>query len=429
VRYLDSTLIFNKEFKVTHALFFAGIGMLFFILQHDLFWAKNYQEFGHIHSDVAIKVVAAGSMTRQIVYIFIAILFLVSFVQNKQRSLIINAFIGWFLILFFLWSICSISWSSDPLMTFRRLVVSFIIMFSALVMARQLSLFQIIFLTIFVCGLYLVTGIIMEISLGVFHPLKESYRFCGTIDPNIGSWSWALLLIGCYFLYKSGYKYKKTIAALFAVSLVFVLLSKTRTTVISLILALSFYSFLTKNKSRVFIAILIFAWLGCFSFFLLGDQLSNVLWNGILLGRDDTHINTLTGRVPVWIATLPYIKDRLFLGYGYNSFWNSLHVEEVSKIADWGGTAVTSALNGYIDLVLGVGIIGTILFIVFYIMTICRSIYLYFNTKNLYYAFIFVTLIYFALVSFTESPFYDTGFAGLILNTLICKISFCEKEL
>lgn len=72
-----------------------------------------------------------------------------------------------------------------------------------------------------------------------------------------------------------------------------------------------------------------------------------------LLGKDPT----LTGRTKIWTLALYSAMKRPLLGYGYHAFWNGLQGESANiSLADrW---IVPAAHNGFLDLWLGLGLIG-----------------------------------------------------------------------
>jgi O-antigen ligase len=78
-----------------------------------------------------------------------------------------------------------------------------------------------------------------------------------------------------------------------------------------------------------------------------------------LLGRD----TTLTGRTQVWSALLTAIAHRPLLGYGFSSFWTGLRGESLDLMIA-SGWVVPEAHNGYLELVLGLGPLGAILFVI-----------------------------------------------------------------
>jgi O-antigen ligase len=68
-----------------------------------------------------------------------------------------------------------------------------------------------------------------------------------------------------------------------------------------------------------------------------------------LLGRDET----LTGRTDVWAELLPSFEKRSILGYGFGGFWTPSTQEDAFGVKE--------AHNGYLDVCLGLGVVGALL--------------------------------------------------------------------
>jgi exopolysaccharide production protein ExoQ len=88
--------------------------------------------------------------------------------------------------------------------------------------------------------------------------------------------------------------------------------------------------------------------------------LSNVIITEVLniLGKDPT----LTGRSEIWSAVIASLGHHILLGGGYGTGWELVAEGVFLRI---GGT-MTHAHNGYLDLVLDVGIVGASITLAFY---------------------------------------------------------------
>jgi exopolysaccharide production protein ExoQ len=87
------------------------------------------------------------------------------------------------------------------------------------------------------------------------------------------------------------------------------------------------------------------------------------------LGRDAT----LTGRTYLWAAIWPAVLKHPILGYGYDTFWTGLQGEVLNtRIAV--GWLAEAADNGYLDLCLGLGVIGLGAFLAVFAVAFCRAI-------------------------------------------------------
>jgi len=70
---------------------------------------------------------------------------------------------------------------------------------------------------------------------------------------------------------------------------------------------------------------------------------------------------TLTGRTDIWAYLIPYAIDHIILGHGYGGFWTDAHRQASSSHAH----------NGYLDIILNLGLIG-LAFFTMYILQCCR---------------------------------------------------------
>lgn len=88
-----------------------------------------------------------------------------------------------------------------------------------------------------------------------------------------------------------------------------------------------------------------------------------------VLGKD----LTLTGRTDLWMTVLEMIRQRPWLGYGYQAFWNGLNGPSavVWRAEAW---QVPDAHNGFLDLLLQLGIVGMAVFLIGYFANLINSI-------------------------------------------------------
>jgi exopolysaccharide production protein ExoQ len=79
-----------------------------------------------------------------------------------------------------------------------------------------------------------------------------------------------------------------------------------------------------------------------------------------LIGKD----RTLTGRSSIWEVCKEVGDKRFILGYGYSTFWLTSSGDYIRRRCEW---EFYNAHNGYMELYLGLGIVGIILLFVFLI--------------------------------------------------------------
>ena len=135
--------------------------------------------------------------------------------------------------------------------------------------------------------------------------------------------------------------------------------SKSITSLIISAFALSIWSFmvtfLNRNKP-VFISLLVsFLILFVIGIWLYLTNNTEIVLS--ILGKD----LTLTGRTPIWEALLLYVRQSPWLGYGYGAVWLGRDFGIGSYISLPMNYYVVNAHNGYLDLLLEIGIIGVVL--------------------------------------------------------------------
>lgn len=77
-----------------------------------------------------------------------------------------------------------------------------------------------------------------------------------------------------------------------------------------------------------------------------------------LVGKD----TTLSGRWDVWVESLRAIRLKPILGFGYDSFWDPT-LSRTRYVWHMIGWAAPNAHSGYLELMLGVGAVGTLLYV------------------------------------------------------------------
>lgn len=135
--------------------------------------------------------------------------------------------------------------------------------------------------------------------------------------------------------------------------LLLLFLSQSGTSVLAAVLALSALAFgeiLRGRPKRLIIG----TWLGLIA---AGGIAFIVLTNAETLLELAGEDSTFTGRDRIWPSVIWRIKSNLLLGHGYDAFWR-----EGNTSMDWlwyeAGFEVFNAHNGWLEIALGVGILG-----------------------------------------------------------------------
>jgi exopolysaccharide production protein ExoQ len=116
-----------------------------------------------------------------------------------------------------------------------------------------------------------------------------------------------------------------------------------------------------------------------------------------LLGVDAS----LTGRVPIWITLIPFIKQRLLFGFGFGEvFWYSHYLEEFWKVAPW---KAGLAHSGYVESIVDTGVVGFFIWIVFLIEVGYLALRHFFTERTLYALIFFAWFVQVILNNVTEN--------------------------
>lgn len=162
----------------------------------------------------------------------------------------------------------------------------------------------------------------------------------------------------------------------------------------SFIPLLPFYK-TTKNNSKVTLKVAIFSLLLFLSFLFTSIILENLASIFSFFGKD----LSLTGRVPIWQGMLEISADRPLLGYGIgNAMWE-IPALVARTNQDWNAP---DSHNGFLELLVGLGLIGLILFILSYLNTLVKAIAQLRKTRNVQDIWLIQYLIILVLMNFSE---------------------------
>jgi O-antigen ligase len=99
--------------------------------------------------------------------------------------------------------------------------------------------------------------------------------------------------------------------------------------------------------------------------------MSSRLGHALLLGRAEDP-STLTGRTPFWENDLlPYFVKSPITGYGYDSFWTPDRVERIAPARGW---FFPDSHNSLIEVTLGLGLVGLVLYLAVFAIALYVSV-------------------------------------------------------
>jgi O-antigen ligase len=178
--------------------------------------------------------------------------------------------------------------------------------------------------------------------------------------------------------------------------------SKTALAILLVLLALiPIYRFLRSQDIFIIPFLLtIFLSISCLVVWLIGSA-DKIL---AVVGKDIT----LSGRTIIWTAIIDKIQERLWLGYGYVSFWQGIYGESQDVVKGYGTTYIPPhSHNGFLELALALGLLGVICFILTLITTTRRALLVALWTNSNQYLWPLMYLSFLLIYNLMESTLVE----------------------
>jgi exopolysaccharide production protein ExoQ len=161
-----------------------------------------------------------------------------------------------------------------------------------------------------------------------------------------------------------------------------------------------------------------------FSVMLLGGGFAVMWYMGnsetllAALGKDPT----LTGRTSLWSSLLDMIQLRPWFGYGYDGFWQSYGEQWSVSYTGW---QASHAHNGFLELVLSLGLFGLLLFALGFFSAFLRAVSLAQTIDNwqTMWPLLYLTFLVLSNVTYTtllqQNSLWWILYVATILSTLL----------
>jgi O-antigen ligase len=126
---------------------------------------------------------------------------------------------------------------------------------------------------------------------------------------------------------------------------------------------------------------------------------------------------TLTGRTVIWQFALEKISEHPWLGYGFGSFWRvGTGVPSVDEAPGF-VAKMPHAHNGYIDILLQIGVVGSVLFTA--VILTCIHLVGRITRRHWHLSWFLMTLVLFALLhNLLETTLFE-GFSDWCMIMLL----------
>jgi exopolysaccharide production protein ExoQ len=275
--------------------------------------------------------------------------------------------------LFLLLALSSFLWSDVPDLALRRSIIFVGVSLLGLVIGARYTLKQQLYHLAIAMGLLIVINFLftlaqpsIAIELGEHAGAWRGVYSQKNVASRIFVLSSLMLLLAAQSIY--GYRYRYMIWGLLvlAVAMTFLTTSKSSLIILAiLVILLPLCQILRLNKGLILpLTIILLLVVGTVVILLTANAEILVRF----LGRD----LTLTGRTGIWSVVISKIALRPWLGYGYSSFW----LGKEGPAADiWYETSfiAPNAHNGFLDLLVDLGVVGLVLFLSSFIRNYMRA--------------------------------------------------------
>ncbi len=321
----------------------------------------------------------------------------------------------------------SFFWSTAPDITARRIVAVYATTLGGVVLAARYRWAELaeVFATAF--AILAVISFVMPLalpSIGVMHELfPGAWRGVWADKNALGG----IMTLG-FCILSAAAMLNPTRAMIWwpfaALSVLLVIMSTSKTSLVSVILGLGGLMFvaIVRRGPGISVAASWLAMLGLVMALCVGLFASDLVFKA--LGKDAT----LTGRTEIWTAAMRQIEKRPWTGYGYSAVYDDTsRWGPLPKIVKEAGWKPHHSHNTWIEQWLGLGVFGLAAWALTFLQTVTLAIVSIYRDKGAYLAVPF--LIVYGLTSLTESMAVNyNDFRWVIFVALAVKLCWPDRE-
>lgn len=300
---------------------------------------------------------SGGQPVTQVVFGLLYFLVILFLVKHRAAALSLLVREKWLAALC-IWALASVAWSVDPVESLRRSLA----LIGTTIAALYLGLHYEPKEQLRALALALGLGAIASALVIVFIPsvgitpdgMQGIYNLKNSLGRmmSLGAFCFALLAL-------SERRPRVLHIAMFLICCTLLVLSNSATAMVVTMLMLALLPlrkllYLRTRQLLAAVAILV-PLMGAITLWAVESS------EGILqaLGRT----SSLSGRIPLWLLVMREIAERPICGFGFAAFWNSWDGERVSDMVNW-DNAVPHAHNGFLEIWLGLGMVGLALVVI-----------------------------------------------------------------
>lgn len=331
---------------------------------------------------------------------------------------------NWLLFLFIVLAVASLFWTIDEAATISRTLALILSSALAAYIAVRYQLREILDIT---AGFFAVIAVFSFLfvflwpNAGVmdFHPYYGAWRgifwnrnYLGSIMA-LGS---IILLLTTIFSWRSNFLRAVLYLVFYLFAIALVVLSRSATgLILAIVLHFAFLLSLLWLRLYPILQRVHYWFVGLLFVVVAGVGYSKLDFLLGLLGRN----STFTGRTGLWSFLLShFIAQRPVLGFGFGAFWmQRAYHYYLQEMVGWGSPIVIGD-DGYIDILLHLGIVGFIPFVAMLALAGWRMIKLAFRERTLLAFAPLLVMTYMLIANITLSCFLETE-SFIWLNLII----------
>ena len=365
------------------------VSLLFFV-------AENYMPADVVNGsseDLQVSKLQ-GSLVRQLAYPMIAGIG-VWMMRTRIRTLDRHSPVLIALGMLVAWCGLSMVWSQQPDVSLKRLIAYTLAMTGALGMVLAWTHTAVLRFIALSAAAQLTIGILAEMAFGFFTPWHADYRFAGTLHWNEQGFCCLVLVISALAASDADPRRRTLFRLLMLYGFVFLLLTKSRSSLLGVVVGLLLYVFITRPLYTRITLLLVTSTTALLVYM-------SGLWDTALtlLSRNGEGAESLTGRIPLWQEILTYVHQRPWTGYGYEDFWTPANVDYFSSEFHW---SISAAHNGYLEALLTIGGVGLALQIAVLTTMIGRGVRQFATLRSPVFALAAALAVVFLIVGTLEA--------------------------
>lgn len=391
-----------------------------FVLATGIWEALSSGGFVYGQTD-RFAIEGSGSLLRRAVFPILGLYGVAALLKPGKPRFALSGLLGASIAFLVAMSFLSVLWTADLGLSMRRIVSFGLFCLCAMALARHLKVREIGFLCFFSAGLLLFLNFVFELMLGVFAPFDPDYRFTGAEHANTQGMTAAFLVLSSVMLGDTERSHRRWYYFCAAVGLIFLILTKSRTSFAAAVVAMLAYKTLVSKPSRQIRIAMAVVLIGLLVLLALGQAAVEMASHGAYLGRGSSDTMTLNGRIWLWIECRGFIGDRPLFGYGFNGFWSP---ERMSLISQRQGWVLGDAHSVYLDVALSLGLVGLFAFVIVLITALTRARWAFHLSQDVGYGFLYAFLVFFILDGLLESNFVRPGYTAFMFMTVLASTAY-----